>query len=165
MAKQSFKVTSNFSFGKLKDKFQEVMQSNNTEIIKDFTKATIDKIEKGRLPELTDRTKEARSLGLSSFTGHNSRNRPNSENKPLDYTGNLKKSIKAKKEGIEMKSYGLNHHLGGWTTPAKNIGFGSKKTVKARPFIVGTESSPADEKEIKKIELETVKLLNKVMKK
>ena len=141
------------------------MQSNNVEIIKDFTKATIDKIEKGRLPELTDRTKEARSLGLSSFTGHKSGKRPNLENKPLDYTGNLKKSIKAKKEGIEMRSDGILHHNGNWKTPSKNIGYGANKNVRPRPFIVGTESSPAEEKEIKKIESETVKLLNKVMKK
>ena len=146
------------------------MSENNFNIIKNFTKATKKNITEGKLPQLTDRTKEARSRGLSSFKKsvnplHN-RNRQTDEIfKPLLYTGDLEKSIKANTEGIEMRPDGVLHHDGGWKTPKENIGFGANKTVRARPFIVGTKSLPRDKKEMKKLENKTVDALNKAMKK
>ena len=170
MAKQLYDVrfTSNFKFDKLSKNFDKLMEENNSEIIKDFTKATKEVIDKGKLPELTDATKDARSKGLNSFKfsvhpGYQTN--ADSMHKPLKYTGGLYDSIKATKKGISMESYGEKHHNGNWKTPSQDIGYGANKNVRPRPFIVGTEALPRDKKEMERLEADTVESFNKAMKK
>ena len=170
MAKPLYDVrfTSNFKFDKLSKNFDKLMEENNLEIIKDFTKATKEVIDKGKLPQLTDRTKEARSKGVNSFSlsvNPGYQTKTDSMHKPLKYSENLYNSIKPTNKGIEMEAYGKLHHDGGWNTPSENIGYGANKKVRARPFIVGTEALPRDKKEMKRLEADTVKLFNKAMKK
>ena len=170
MAKPLYDVrfTSNFKFDKLSKNFDKLMEENNLEIIKDFTKATKEVIDKGKLPELTDATKEARSKGINSFgysVNPGYKTTTDSMHKPLKYTENLYKSIKPINKGIEMEAYGVLHHNGNWKTPSKDIGYGANKNVRPRPFIVGTEALPRDKKEMERLEADTVKLFNKAMKK
>jgi len=162
------KITSNFKFDKLSKNFEKIMEKNNLEIIKDFTKATKEVIDEGKLPELTDATKEARSKGLNSFkfsVNPGYETKKDSGHKPLKYSKNLYNSISATNKGIEMEAYGEIHHDGNWQTPKENIGYGAKKNVRPRPFIVGTKALPRDKEEMKRIESETVKLFDKAIKK
>ena len=152
---------------KLFDNFSKTMSNNNFTIIKQFAKESKDTIEKGKLRELTDATKEARSKGLTSFgVSVNPSHDPKEDVyfKPLMYSEDLFNSIKANKAGIEMLDYGVKHHKG-FTTPPENIGYGANKIVPPRKFIPGFEGFEVSKNNIEFLEIKTVKAFNKAMKK
>ena len=165
MAKQYYKVKtrSNFSFKKLAANMDEIIEESKGDLINSIARNTKKNILTGGLRKLSNATLEARKEGKSSFAGHNSK--PTTETRPLYYTGRLYKSIKATKDGMEIMEYGLDHHEG-FTTPSKDIGYGSNKTVYPRRFIAADESGKyGDRGALAKEERDIVRKMNLTMKK
>ena len=158
MAKNLYNVTfkSNFSFRKLGSKLEDVLGSSNGKIIDELAQMTKRNITDGKLRSLSPATISAREKGISSFSGHSPSPKPG-EKRPLLYTGRLLKSIKPVKDGIEMESYGLEHHEG-FTTP-------EKKFVPSRKFIAGDADLKKDKKELAKVQDDLIINMQRVMKK
>ena len=136
------KITSNFSFGKLLGKIEEIQN--------DFLKKNINKtvdiaksnISQGNTRGLADSTKQSRAKGRG-WAGK--KVTPTNDTTPLKHTGKLLKSLKPKSDGFEIVEYGLIHQSG-WTT---NRG----TTINPRPFLPFTSKgnlSPERKKHQKK---------------
>ena len=155
----SVKFTSNFSFSKLSQNLNAVIDDSNLNIAEAIAKNTKKNIMDGLLPPLSDCTKKVRQRGDSSFDGHNTS--PTTETRPLLYSKRLFDSIKGTKEGLEIMNYGVEHHEG-FDTPEKNIGCGSKKRVRPRPFIAKLED---DKEDLEKVQTSLIDRIEKTMKK
>ena len=151
----SFK--SNFSFRKLSQKFDKVMEDSNFSIISDLAEATAKNISDGNLRALSPNTLELRRRGLSTFPGHNKSKQTDTQGKPLLYTGALRDSIKATKDGIEMLEYGVEHNEG-FNTP-------EGKFVPSRNFIVGTKGLKRDKSALNVVSEQFANNIEKAMKK
>tara|TARA_R110002020_G_scaffold35058_2_gene106082 strand:- start:2167 stop:2640 length:474 start_codon:yes stop_codon:yes gene_type:complete len=152
----SVKITSNFSFSKLANNVDKILNDSRLSVAEGLANKTKKNITDGKLRALSDATIEARSKGQSSFSGHNPS--PTGDKTPLRYTGRLLKSIKATEKGVEGESYGLKHHEG-YTNDTKF--FGRKRGVPARPFL----ATEFDKKEGKVIKSKIIDKMNKAMKK
>lgn len=154
MAKKFYDVTfkSNFSFKKLTSKFEEIFNDSKSEIVESIARNTKKNILTAGTRRLSNRTLEARKLGVSSFPGHNPR--PTTETRPLLYTKRLFDSIKATEEGLDIMDYGLIHQEGFTTSEGKN--------VPARPFIATLSD---DKKALENVENRIFNKLEKAMKK
>ena len=159
MANPLYKVTldSNFEFSKVSKNFKKVMQDSSFAIISDFAEATAKNISDGKLRGLSQNTKELRKRGLSTFPRHNKSKKPDTKGKPLLYTGALRDSIKAKKDGIEMLHYGVEHNKG-FDTP-------EGKFVPPRNFIVGTKDLKRNKDAFNVVSKEFAKNIERAMKK
>mgnify|MGYP003135246651 FL=1 len=171
MAKNYYNVSfkSNFSFRKLGNKLDDVLGSSNEKIIDELAQMTKRNITDGKLRGLSQSTILARLSGQSSFEGHKPKR--TSESRPLIYTGELLKSIKPVKDGIEMLEYGLEHHEG-FTTPKKEIfiqkgkksaSLGSGKKVHPRKFIAGESDLKRDKKKLEEVQNELIVKMQMVM--
>ena len=163
MAKQYFKVksSSNFSFKRLSEKFEDIIGEQDEKIIDGLAQMTKRNISEGKLRGLSQNTLELRRRGLSTFDSYGTPNaprepKPTGETRPPLYTGNLLNSIKPTKDGIEMLGYGEEHN-DGFNTP-------EGKFVPARTFIPGKYVSKKDKKGLEKIQNELVINMQKVMK-
>jgi hypothetical protein len=127
LAKNLYNVhyKSNFSFKKIKDNIDKILNESVVDISTEFAKKSKENIDKGLNPELKASTLNARDLGLSSFSGHNPKPSPNNDI-PLRYTDRLYDSIKGTKKGVEAVSYALEHEKGFQGTTGR---------VPARPFL------------------------------
>ena len=106
------KITTTFDFGKLASKIPEILDDLVEESKMVYAEMSVKNITEGLRP-LKKPSIDARKKG--HYWG-NKKVTPTSKTKPLDYTGDLIKSIKIHKQGIIMNEYGL-HHQRGFTLP------------------------------------------------
>ena len=153
MAKNYYNVSfkSNFSFRKLTDSFKEIFDDSKSEITETIARNTKKNILTAGTRQLSNRTLEARRLGVSSFPGHNPR--PTTETRPLLYSKRLFNSIKGTEKGLEIMDYGLIHQEGFTTTEGKS--------VPARPFIATLSD---DKKALDNIEDKIINTIERAMK-
>jgi len=101
------KATSNFSFRKLADALDDVLDGYFADSYEDLAQSARDTIISGKgLKALSKGTKELRKKG---FYGKNKK-LPTNDMRPLHHTGKLLRSIKATKKGVSMVGY-AKHHL------------------------------------------------------
>ena len=101
------KATSNFSFRKLADAFDEVFDDYMEDSYEDLAQSARDTIISGKgLKPLSTGTKALRKRG---FYSRGKKIAPTSETRPLLHTGKLLRSIKATKEGVSMVGYAKYH--------------------------------------------------------
>ena len=159
MAKVSITLKSNFSFRKLSQNINNIIDDSKLSIAQSIAKNTKKNITGGLSPALSECTLKVRQRGASSFDGHNPST--TTETRPLLYSKRLFDSIKGTKEGLEIMNYGVEHHEG-FDTPEKNIGCGSKKRVRPRPFIAKLED---DKEDLEKVQTSLINRIEKTMKK
>ena len=100
------KATSNFSFRKLANALDDVLDGYFADSYEDLAQSARDTIISGKgLKPLSKGTKELRKKG---FYGKN-RKAPTNNPRPLVHTGKLLSSIKATKEGVDMVGYAKYH--------------------------------------------------------
>ena len=90
-------IESNFSFKKLAGKVDSIVDKYKEDVSGAYAQGAKDKIDKNDLKELRPYTK---------------RNRKNQDMIPLYDSGDLYKSLKGTKKGLEMLSYGADHQKG-----------------------------------------------------
>ena len=101
------KATSNFSFRKLADKFDEVFDDYMEDSYEDLAQSARDTITSGKgLKPISTGTKALRKRG---FYSRGKKIEPTSGTLPLLHTGKLLRSIKATKEGVSMVGYAQYH--------------------------------------------------------
>jgi len=126
------KATSNFSFRKLANALDDVLDSYVSNIYEDVAQDARDTITSGKgLRKLKAKTQEKRKKG---YYGKN-KNMPTSDMRPLHHTGKLLKSIKATENGINVIGYAENHingHFAGKSfVRPRNPFFTQKENLKA----------------------------------
>jgi len=105
------KATSNFSFRKLANAFDEVFDDYMEDSYEDLAQNARDNIKNSTgIRKLTQGTIAIRRKGLSK-KGYGG---ATTSTTPLLHTGNLLRSIKATKDGVSMVGYG-KHHMDGFT--------------------------------------------------
>ena len=105
------KATSNFSFRKLANAFDEVFDDYIEDSYEDLAQNARDNIKNSTgIRKLTQGTIAIRRKGLSK-KGYGG---ATTSTTPLLHTGNLLRSIKATKNGVTMVDYG-KHHMDGFT--------------------------------------------------
>lgn len=114
------KVKINFSFAKLSSALPRIIEKTMSRYARSSAKGAKKNIDKGVKPPLAMSTLNIRQK--RGITG----------TKPLFETGNLYRSIKAKKDTLTMLDYGMEHQKG-FTTKASSMI--PKKKVLPRPFI------------------------------
>jgi len=100
------KATSNFSFRKLANKFDEVFDSYMKDSHEDLAQHARNVISSGK--GLKPLSKGTLALRRKGFYGKNSK-APTNNSRPLVHTGKLLSSIKATKEGVNMVGYAKYH--------------------------------------------------------
>ena len=152
MARNLYKVTftSNFRFGKLREKLDGIIGDSNKGIVDSIARNTKKNILSGGTQALSDVTLDARRRGASSFPGHTPS--PTTETRPLLYSKRLFDSIKPTKDGLEIMDYAFEHQKGFVTATGK--------TVPPRPFIATIDE---DKDALKKINDRIVNRINKTM--
>ena len=155
MARNYYKVSfkSNFSFEKLSQNLNAVINDSNLDISTAIAKNTKKNIMDGLSPALEESTLRQRREGKTSFSGHKVTKTP-SETRPLLYSGRLHDSIKGTKEGLEIMDYAFEHNDGTQS--------GTHGTIPQRKFIATLEDDKNDQQ---KIENNLVDRMNKAMKK
>tara|TARA_R100000655_G_C2854368_1_gene170187 strand:- start:34 stop:489 length:456 start_codon:yes stop_codon:yes gene_type:complete len=151
LAKNSIVFKSNFSFQKLKNSFESILDGTLKNTGDKFADKSRKNIDEGVHPELRAITLRAREIGDTSFSGHNPSPSPNNDI-PLKYTGRLYNSLEGTKDGVKGESYGLEHEKGFQ---------GTINRVPARPFL----AKSIDDSEIQKISSKMINQINKAMKK
>ena len=153
----SVKFTSNFSFRKLSQNLNAVIDDSNLSISEAIAKNTKKNILSGVAPALEESTLIQRRTGRTSKKwkagGHSPVETP-SETRPLYYSQRLFKSIKGTKEGLEIMDYGLEHNDG--TQP------GTHGTIPQRKFIAKIQDNKED---LNKVENSLISRIEKAMKK
>jgi hypothetical protein len=110
------KATSNFSFRKLANAFDEVFDGYMEDSYEDLAQFARDNIKNSTgIRKLTKGTIAIRRKGLSK-KGYGG---ATTSTTPLLHTGNLLRSIKATKNGVTMADYG-KYHMEGFTISSKN---------------------------------------------
>lgn len=100
------KATSNFSFRKLANALDDVLDSYFANSYEDLAQSARDTIISGKgLKKLSRGTKELRKKG---FYGKNKK-LPTNDMRPLHHTGKLLRSIKTTKKGVSMVGYAKYH--------------------------------------------------------
>ena len=159
------KATSNFSFRKLANAFDEVFDGYIEDSYEDLAQNARDNIKNSTgIAPLRESSKYIRRKGYSP-KGYGGKT---TSTKPLVWTGNLLRSIKATKDGVQAVGY-LKHHMEGYTVSggkfADKFNFTGKKVVSRNPFFTGAESNnlnpsfkKGDEKRLEKL----IKKINRV---
>ena len=118
------KATSNFSFRKLVNAFDEVFDDYIEDSYEDLAQNARDNIKNSTgIRKLTQGTIAIRRKGLSLKRGKTN------GTTPLIHTGSLLASIKATKDGVQMADYG-KYHMEGFTISSSN-GWNQRFTPKA----------------------------------
>ena len=151
MAKKSIVFKSNFSFRKLKNSFESILDGTLENTGDKFADKSRQNIDEGLSPALTKNTMRLRNIGATSFSGHNPSPSPNN-NTPLKYSERLYNSLEGTKDGVKGESYGFEHEKGFQGTTGR---------VPARPFL----AKSIDDSEIEKISSKMINQINKAMKK
>ena len=126
------KATSNFSFRKLANAFDEVFDGYIEDSYEDLAQNARDNIKNSTgIRKLTKGTEAIRRKGLSK-KGYGM---ATTNTTPLLHTGNLLRSIKATKNGIQMVGY-AKYHMDGFTI------VGNKWTRKFAPRAIGKVVKP-----------------------
>ena len=126
------RATSNFSFKKLLDNLDDVVGDYFEDSYEDLAESARNAIKNSTgLRKLTKGTIEIRKKGLSK----KGFGMPTTSTTPLLHTGNLLRSIKATKKGVEMVDYG-KHHMEGFTIVE------NKWTKKFAPRAIGKQVKP-----------------------
>ena len=151
----SVKFTSNFSFRKLSQNLNAVIDDSNLSISAAIAKNTKKNILSGVAPALEESTLIQRRTGKTSWKadGHRPAETP-SETRPLYYSQRLFKSIKGTKEGLEIMDYGLEHNDGTQS--------GTHGTIPQRKFIAEIQDNKED---LNKVENSLISRIEKAMKK
>jgi hypothetical protein len=165
------KIKTNFSFSKLKDKYKKIQKEFITESInKEAVKmkkrvATATTVSGAPMEPIKESTVKVRGLM-----------RQNIMNPPLNASGKLLNSIKAKKTGVGFKKYGIYHNekytvKNNPVIPPKGKSeqknlkrrqfFFEGKTVPARKWVHDTASYRSDEKTLEKYYKKIKKALKK----
>ena len=147
----SVKFTSNFSFRKLSQNLNAVIDDSNLIIAEPIAKNTKKNILDGVTPALKDSTLRQRRTGATSFDGHSPQK--TNETRPLLYTKRLFNSIKGTKEGLEIMDYYEQHEKGF---------SGTHGQVPARPFVAKIQDNKED---LNKVENSLISRIEKAMKK
>ena len=148
----SVKFTSNFSFRKLSQNLNAVIDDSNLNIAEAIAKNTKKNIMDGLTPALEDSTLRQRREGRTSFDGHSPQK--TNETRPLLYTKRLFNSIKGTKEGLEIMDYGLEHN--------DRTQSGTHGTIPQRKFIAEIQDNKED---LNKVENSLISRIEKAMKK
>tara|TARA_R110002012_G_scaffold109377_1_gene253148 strand:- start:111 stop:536 length:426 start_codon:yes stop_codon:yes gene_type:complete len=114
------KLKIKYDSGKLAGNWSKIVKKTLSRYARSSAKGAKKNIDKGLKPALKKSTLIIR------------KQRGRTGTKPLFETGNLHRSITAKKDTLTMNSYGAEHHKG-FTTRANSMI--PKKKVPARPFI------------------------------
>ena len=132
-------VKTTFDFGKLSGKIEKIIENYSTNYGKASAVGIKQAIETGTYKKLSETTIDIRKRGISPNAGEIA----TGSTKPLIHTGELLRSIKPKKDGVELFKYGLYQNEG--YTTAHNAFTGAyyketgkqlaKQKVPARPFI------------------------------
>ena len=137
MARGLITVKKNFDFFKLEKKLPKIFSDGGRRVTRSAARGARERIENGLTPPLKKSTLELRKeRGLGG-------------SKPLYATGELHRSIKSTKDGLEMLHYGW-YHQKGFISKNVPIGFRNgkpifarnkriQKQVPARPFIFPSE--------------------------
>ena len=154
MARNYYKVSfkSNFSFQKLSQNLNAVIDDSNLDISTAIAKNTKKNIMDGLSPALKESTLRQRREGRTSFSDHDVTKKPG-ETRPLLYSGRLHDSIAGTKEGLEIMDYYEEHEKGFSGTHGR---------VPARPFVAKLEDNKED---LAKVQTSLVNRMNKAMKK
>ena len=128
------KATSNFSFRKLANAFDEVFDDYMEDSYEDLAEFARENIRNStQIAPLEESSKYVRRKGISP-KGYGM---ATTRTKPLVWTGNLLRSIKATKGGVQAVDY-LKYHMKGYTVSNKGLGkkmnFGGKKVPPRNPF-------------------------------
>ena len=150
----SVKFTSNFSFRKLSQNLNAVIDDSNLSIAEAIAKNTKKNIMDGLTPALRESTLRQRRTGESSFRDHNESGMKTNETRPLLYTMALYNSIKGTKEGLEIMDYAFEHNDGTQQ--------GTHGTIPQRKFIGEIQDNKED---LNKIENSLISRIEKAMKK
>lgn len=135
------KATSNFSFRKLADAFDEVFDGYMEDSYEDLAQSARDNIKNSTgIAPLKESSKYIRRKGYSP-KGYGGKT---TSTKPLVWTGNLLRSIKATKNGVQAVGY-LKHHMEGYTVGggkfADKFNFKGKKVKPRNPFFTNITES------------------------
>ena len=149
----SVKFTSNFSFRKLSQNLNAVIDDSNLNIAESIAKNTKKNILDGVSPALRPSTLRQRREGRSSFEGHDPPKEP-SETRPLYYSKRLFNSIKGTKEGLEIMDYAFEHNDG----PQE----GTHGPIPQRKFIAEIQDNKED---LSNVESSLVSRIERAMKK
>ena len=138
------KIKTNFSFNKLSNQLNNLIDGYTASYAKDSAEGSKQAINAGLTPDLEDSTVLIR------------KKRTQPTRPPLKASGKLYKSIKQKKNALEMLYYGDLHDKGFKTKSNSMI---PNKTVPARPFIQTTLKNK------QKIDKKFMQDINKALKK
>ena len=165
------KITTNFSFAKLKDKYKDIQKDFISESINKEAINMKKRVATGTTVSGTAMKPIQHSTVLVRSLNKHSMNTP-----PLNASGKLRNSIKATKTGVSFKKYGIYHNeeYTVKTNPVippkgRAVSKGLKKqrfyfagkTVPARKWMHDTESYKADQKVLKNY----FRRMNKALKK
>ena len=155
MAKNYYKVSfkSNFSFEKLSQNLNAVINDSNLDISTAIAKNTKKNIMDGLSPALEESTLRQRREGKTSFPDHPVSKKPG-ETKPLFYTGRLHDSIEGSKDGLKIYDYAFKHNDGTQS--------GTHGTIPQRKFIAEIQDNKED---LEKVQTSLLNRINKAMKK
>ena len=150
MAKGSITFKSNFSFQKLADSLDEIIQQAKIDEGNAIAEKSIETINSGKLKALSRATINKSLAGTSDYIHRGPKPKVQPDKTPLRYTSRLINSIEVVDEGVKMYDYGEFHHYG--------------RGEPKREFIAqaGASEMKSDEQEIAK---ELVKKMNKAMRK
>ena len=146
------KATSNFSFRKLANALDDVLDGYFYSSYDDLAQSARDTITSGKgLRKLKTSTENLRKKGRY---GKNKK-LPTSDMRPLHHTGKLLRSIKATKEGVSIIGY-AKHHLDGHSVSGKPV-------APRNPFFTDTNNlKPSFKKEADKRMNRLIRNINKV---
>ena len=165
--KLQLKVETTFSFEKLANRIEKIIKDMATNFGKGSAAGIKKALETGSYVPLSKTTIDIRKRGISPNAGGVA----TGSTKPLIHTGDLLRSIKAKKSGIEMFKYGVYQNAGFKTKHNAFTANYFKETgiqianqkVPARPFIDKGIFMPSKENEeaFKKFSRDIKKALKK----
>jgi len=160
------KATSNFSFRKLANAFDEVFDSYIEDSYEDLAQSARDNIKNSTgIRKLTQGTVALRKRG---FYSRGKKIDPTSETRPLLHTGKLLRSIKATKDGVDVIDYAKyhieGHTIGNSAWAKRNVPKAIGRVVKPRnPFFTAKGNvKPGFKKGAEKRMQELIKKINKV---
>ena len=132
-------VRTTFDFGKLANNIEKILEKYTANFGKASATGIKTALETGSYEALSDTTIDIRKRGVSPNSGFVA----TGSTKPLIHTGELLRSIKPKKDGVEMFKFGVYQNAGFTTKHNAFTGTYYKETgkqianqrVPARPFI------------------------------
>ena len=113
MARKSIQVRSNFSFIKLLNEIEDIIEDFTFDEARGYAAEAKKPIAEGTLPVLSNNTILKRQVGYSDYQKFGHSPKPTPDERPFFYTGDLHDSIKAVKgAGVMLNKYGLEHNDG-----------------------------------------------------